>query len=184
MLYLIIKQPQIHQTEAHFRNLKSFPPCTNTTLTSSFLTFQELNYLPLSGSYSCLLVTLPRALATLQSCAFLLTPCSLISVCHSELLQHASSIHFTSSNYHKKHPKHFSQLLYDFSEGYSYYTTSRNTQKQFPHRNLNSTTKTKLRKEKKQTLPKSIDYELGKESILSPCLGSEIAIKALSKSTE
>lgn len=92
----------------------------------------------------------PTALVTLQSCAFLLTPCcSLISLCHSELFQQASHLHFTTgSNYHKKHPKHLSQLLYDFLEGYSYYTTSKNTQRQFPHRNLNSTTKTKLRKEK------------------------------------
>lgn len=100
-------------------------------------------------SCSCLLVIPLTAPVTLQSCAFLLTPCSLSSVCHSELLQHASSLHFTKgSNYHKTHPKHFSQLLYDFSGKYSYYITSRNTQRQFPHRNLNSTTKTKLRKEK------------------------------------
>lgn len=136
-------------------------------------------------SYSSLLVIPLTALITLQSCSFLLTPCSLISVCYSELLQHASSLHFTKgSSYHKKHSKHFSQLLYDFSGGYSYYTTSRNTQRQFPQRNLNSTTKTKLRKEKNQTLPESTDYELEKESILPPCLGSNIVINALSKSTE
>lgn len=71
-----------------------------------------------------------------------------------------------------------------FLEGYPYYTTSRNIRKQFSHRNLNSTTKTKLSKEKNQTFPKSTDYELERESILFPCLESDIVIKDLSKSTE
>lgn len=103
----------------------------------------------MSRAYSFSLVIPPTALVTPQSYAFLLTPTTLISLCHSELLQQVSPLHFTTdSNYHKKHPKHLSQLLHDFLEGYPYCTTSRNIRKQFSHRNLNSTTKTKLSKEK------------------------------------
>lgn len=139
----------------------------------------------MSRAYSFSLVIPPTALVTPQSYAFLLTPGTLISLCHSELLQQVSPLHFTTdSNYHKKHPKHLSQLLYDFFRGIPLlyykqkYSKTILTQKpQFYYQN-----QTKQRKN--QTFPKSIDYELERESILFPCLESDIVIKDLSKSTE
>lgn len=97
---------------------------------------------------------LPTASIISQSHEFLLIHFSLISLHHSELLQQASLLHYTTgSNYHRKH-----------ADKISFPTTIR----QFPPKKLNT-----YYLEKTQP-PEMIEYKLEKGGIsVFPCLESD-----------
>lgn len=121
MLYLILKQPKIHQTEVPFRNMNSFPCCENihhSHYTSSFLTFQELNCLPIFRSYSSLLVIPPTAtiISVLWISPHILLSNQFMSLWTPPVGLSPSPLQQAAIIIISMQTKHLSQLQYDFKK--------------------------------------------------------------------